>query len=99
MYVIDTYAVFGSPIKHSKSPRIHKLFAEQTRQSLVYRAEEVLPENFVETVEKFFRKGGKGLNCTVPLKTLAYEFADRLTERAEFAKAVNTLAIQIDGSL
>jgi shikimate dehydrogenase len=99
MYTIDHYAVFGYPIKHSKSPRIHKLFAEQTRQALVYTAEEVSAENFVETADNFFRKGGKGLNCTVPLKELAFQFADRLTERAHFAKAVNTLAMQIDGSI
>lgn len=99
MTEIDRYAVFGYPVSHSKSPRIHSLFAEQTGESLLYTAEEVPAEKFVQTAKKFFKKGGSGLNCTVPLKELAFKFADRLTERARFAKAVNTLALQIDGSI
>jgi shikimate dehydrogenase len=99
MYTIDHYAVFGYPVKHSKSPRIHQLFAKQTGQPLTYTAEEVPAEKFEKTARAFFQKGGNGLNCTVPLKELAFKFADRLTERARFAKAVNTLAAQIDGSI
>jgi shikimate dehydrogenase len=95
----DSYAVFGSPINHSKSPRIHTLFAEQTHQSLHYFTQEVNAENFVASVTDFFEKGGKGLNCTVPLKELAWKFADKKTERAESAKAVNTLIKQKDGSI
>ncbi len=96
---LDTYAVFGSPINHSKSPRIHKLFAEQTQQLLEYFAQEVNAENFAVMTTDFFEKGGKGLNCTVPLKELAWQFADKKTERAESAKAVNTLIKQQDGSI
>lgn len=96
---IDFYAVFGSPIQHSKSPRIHKLFAEQTHQALDYFAREVKMENFVAVTTEFFEQGGKGLNCTVPLKELAWQFADKKTERAEAAKAVNTLIKQHDGSI
>ncbi len=99
MNKIDHYAVFGSPINHSKSPRIHRLFAEQTQQNLDYVAQEVNAENFVAAVTEFFAQGGKGVNCTVPLKELAYQFADIKTERAKSAKAVNTLALQIDGSI
>jgi shikimate dehydrogenase len=99
MTVPDRYAVFGQPIKHSKSPRIHQLFAEQTGQDLEYIAQEVTAEHFAETAKTFFAQGSKGLNCTVPLKKLAWNFATLKTERAELAKAVNTLAAQEDGSV
>jgi shikimate dehydrogenase len=92
----DRYAVFGSPIKHSKSPRIHQLFAEQTGQVIGYTAKEVSAERFKESVVAFFSKGGKGLNCTLPLKELAWAFADLTTKRAELSRAVNTLTIQDD---
>lgn len=99
MTSIDRYAVFGQPIKHSKSPRIHQLFAEQTGQDLQYTANEVSAEQFTTMTETFFTQGGKGLNCTVPLKELAWAWAMLKTERAELAKAVNTLAVQMDGSV
>ena len=99
----DRYAVFGDPIHHSKSPRIHALFAEQTEQDLVYKAQRVPASEFNQAVAAFFAEGGKGLNCTVPLKELAWQLAanppGHLTERARLAKAVNTLALQADGSL
>ena len=97
MKTIDHYAVFGSPIKHSKSPRIHNLFATQTNQTLDYVAHEVNAEQFITAVTDFFAQGGKGLNCTVPLKELAWLNASHRTERAESAKAVNTLILQADG--
>ncbi|MGZ8152433.1 MAG: shikimate dehydrogenase [Methylovulum sp.] len=99
MIVKDRYAVFGCPIKHSKSPRIHRIFAEQTEQALDYDAQEVPAEQFAQAVTTFFAEGGKGLNCTVPLKELAWAYADKKTERAQLAKAVNTLALQADGTL
>jgi shikimate dehydrogenase len=95
----DRYAVFGHPIGHSKSPRIHTLFAGQTGQALVYTAQDVPAESFEISVREFFRNGGKGLNCTVPLKEPAFRIADDLSERAQRAKAVNTLALGPDGRL
>jgi shikimate dehydrogenase len=95
----DYYAVFGYPIKHSKSPKIHQLFAEQTQQLLEYNAQEVPAERFKPAVTDFFSKGGKGLNCTLPLKELAWAYADHSTERADLSKAVNTLVLQEDGSI
>lgn len=99
MSLIDRYAVFGHPIKHSKSPRIHRLFAEQTEQTLEYSAQEVTAEQFESAVKAFFAGGGKGLNCTVPLKELAYAIAGNNTPRAQLSKAVNTLTLQADGAI
>jgi len=95
----DRYAVFGHPIHHSQSPRIHTLFAEQTGATLTYTAEDVTPERFEVAVRDFFGSGGRGLNCTVPLKELAFRLADTLSERARRAGAVNTLAPQPDGGI
>jgi shikimate dehydrogenase len=84
-------AVFGNPVGHSLSPRIHHLFAEQTGQQVLYRAIQP-PENaFASSVKQFFSKQGKGCNLTLPFKIEAYQLADKLTQRAEVAGAVNTL--------
>ncbi len=96
---IDSYAVFGHPIEHSKSPLIHKLFAIQTEQQIEYTSQNVPADQFIKTVSSFFEQGGKGLNCTLPLKELAWEYAECKTERAEISKAVNTLAMQSDGTV
>ncbi len=96
---IDRYAVFGHPIGHSKSPLIHRLFAEQTRQALEYVAQDVPAEDFSRALAAFLAQDGRGLNCTVPLKELAFQHVDQLTERARSSQAVNTIVVQDDGSL
>ena len=96
---IDKYAVYGNPIKHSKSPQIHSLFAKQTDQKLMYRAHQVELDKFANAANNFFENGGKGLNITVPFKLDAYDFADQLSPRARLAGAVNTLALHEDGSI
>jgi shikimate dehydrogenase len=78
---------------------IHQLFAQQTNQQLNYIASEVPAEKFDDAVQNFIHQGGKGLNCTVPLKQLAWQKADVLSERAKLSKAVNTLVIHSDGRL
>ncbi len=96
---IDHYAVFGNPIAHSKSPQIHTLFAEQTKQSLHYTAELAEPGQFETAVKTFIKNGGKGLNVTVPFKEDAWRCATTRSERAQRAGAVNTLKLEQDGSL
>lgn len=99
MTELDRYAVFGNPIKHSKSPAIHALFAQQCSQHMVYRAVRVDPDGFARAAGRFFEDGGLGLNITVPFKRDAFAFADRLTVRATRAGAVNTLTRSDDGAI
>lgn len=95
----DQYAVFGNPIHQSKSPNIHRHFAEQTGQDLHYAKQLVPVDEFVKTAQEFFAQGGKGLNVTIPFKVEAFRFAQELTPRAQRAGAVNVLALQADGKI
>ena len=95
----DKYAVFGNPIKHSKSPLIHGLFAEQCAQQMQYRAVRVELDGFALAAQRFFDSGGAGLNITVPFKQDAFRFAHRLSDRAMRAGAVNTLSRAEDGAI
>ncbi|MCP5141403.1 MAG: shikimate dehydrogenase [Gammaproteobacteria bacterium] len=94
----DRYAVMGNPIGHSKSPKIHALFAAQTGQDLSYEALLVELDGFVAAVDAFQSAGGKGLNITVPFKQEAWAAMHTRSERAERAGAVNTIVLNADGS-
>ena len=94
---MDRYAVMGDPIAHSKSPRIHSLFARQTDQQLQYGAIQVASGQLAAAVDEFLASGGKGLNITVPLKQEAWSLAQTRSGRAERAGAVNTLVLDPSG--
>jgi shikimate dehydrogenase len=88
----DRYAVFGNPVAHSRSPRIHALFAAQTGQQMVYEALLAPVGGFAEAMSAFATAGGRGANVTVPFKEEAFRLATELTARARAAGAVNTLS-------
>ncbi|MBX9636072.1 MAG: shikimate dehydrogenase [Nitrosomonas sp.] len=92
--MLDSYAVIGNPVSHSKSPLIHTAFAQQTSQAMQYVALLAPLDGFQATVQDFRQRDGKGLNVTVPFKLEAYQLATRLTERASIAQAVNTLKFE-----
>ena len=56
---MSQYAVVGNPVKHSKSPRIHSLFASQTGMDLAYTAIQLKPENFEAGAKIFCRWRGR----------------------------------------
>lgn len=97
--MVDRYAVMGNPIKHSKSPVIHRFFAQQTDQDMAYTAILAPLEGFRETLYKFRDEGGRGCNVTVPFKQEAYALMDQCSDRAQLAQAVNTVVIKPDGTL
>ncbi|MDG2914883.1 shikimate dehydrogenase [Bisgaard Taxon 10/6] len=96
---MDYYAVWGNPVKHSKSPQIHKIFAEQTQQNMEYEAILGDPERFEIELLSFFANGAKGCNITAPFKERAYDLADEYSERALAAEACNTLKRLDNGCL
>lgn len=91
--MVARYAVFGNPIAHSKSPDIHALFAQQ--ENVLIQYDRILVDEhevaFNQALRDFFAQGGQGANITVPFKTMAYNWVDELSPRAQAAGAVNTL--------
>ncbi len=96
---VDRYAVFGNPIGHSKSPFIHRWFAEQTGQDLQYDAILAPVDGFADSWQGFVATGGRGANVTAPFKEDAMALAQVVSERAQQAGAVNTLYIDNSGQL
>ena len=91
---MDQYLVFGNPIKHSRSPFIHQVFAKTTKQELNYQTKLVELDGFNNAITEFIAQGGKGANVTVPFKEKALELSNELSERARLAGAVNTLTFK-----
>ena len=87
----DKYAVFGNPIAHSKSPRIHALFAASLSQRIEYEKRLAPIGDFVGELQRFFDEGGVGANVTVPFKRDAFAFAREASPRAQQAGAANFL--------
>jgi len=91
------FAVFGHPIAHSLSPRIHARFAAQTGIALDYGAIDAAPDAFVAALTAFAAGGGRGANVTLPLKQAAFALCAQSSDFARRAGAVNTLSLQGDG--
>jgi shikimate dehydrogenase len=95
---VDRYGVMGYPVSHSRSPIIHRLFAQQSGQNMQYELLQVAPDKLETAVMQFQRTGGKGLNITVPHKRAVASLVDAASERANIAGAVNTLVFK-DGHI
>jgi shikimate dehydrogenase len=85
------YAVFGQPIAHSLSPRIHAMFGAQLGIALDYRAIEAGREAFADALAHFAHEGGRGANVTLPLKQDALSMCAEVSARAKRCGSVNTL--------
>jgi shikimate dehydrogenase len=91
------FAVFGHPIAHSLSPRIHQAFARQFGIALEYRTIDAAPADFAAAVRGFFAAGGVGVNVTLPHKGAAFALADERSAAASRAASANVLTRLGDG--
>lgn len=86
------YAVFGHPVVHSLSPRIHAAFGTQLGIAMQYAAIDAAPEDFANALNAFAASGGLGANVTLPHKERALALCTQASDRARRAGAANTLS-------
>jgi shikimate dehydrogenase len=85
--------VIGDPIGHSWSPKIHAAAYAHLGLDHKYEAIQVPLEEFDEALAGLAEKGYRGLNVTLPLKILAYNWAT--PDEASIAYgALNTLDLR-----
>ncbi|MEP6940780.1 MAG: shikimate dehydrogenase [Rudaea sp.] len=94
--LMSNFAVFGDPIAHSLSPRIHALFGEQAGISLRYDAIESPAAEFRARLAAFAAVGGRGINVTLPLKQDAFRLSAHVSDFARRVGAVNTMSRRDD---
>lgn len=83
------YAVFGNPVKHSKSPLIHNWGFGYYRLNAVYLAFEI--EDIQEGLLAVRRLNIRGASITIPFKTAAMAHLDYIDPDADSIGAVNTI--------
>ena len=91
------YAVFGNPVAHSLSPRIHQQFGKFLNLDIEYTAIQADPDSLTRKLSAFKQAGGSGANITLPHKQTVINQCQSLSDNAQKAQAVNTLVATTDG--
>lgn len=91
--------VFGWPVTHSRSPRLHGFWLRQYGIDGAYIPFATPPGQFEPALRSLAMLGFRGANVTLPHKVAAFELVDDRTERASRIGAVNTVTVRDDGTL
>jgi shikimate dehydrogenase len=91
--------VFGWPVNHSLSPKLHGYWLKHYGIDGEYTAQAVEPDNLAAALKSLPKKNWRGCNLTLPHKETAVEILDSLDEVAESIGAVNTVVVGADGAL
>ena len=90
---IPLAGVIGSPIAHSRSPRLHQHWLGH------YIPMDIASDDLEEAVSVLPKLGFVGINVTIPHKEHILSVADLVTDRAALMGAANTLIFRKDGKV
>lgn len=91
--------IFGWPISHSRSPRLHGFWLQRHGIDGVYVPLAVAPENFTTAFRALPALGFRGVNLTLPHKEAALAACDEVDPQARRIGAVNTVVVDDGGRL
>jgi shikimate dehydrogenase len=96
---IPLAGVVGSPIAHSRSPRLHGYWLHRYGIAGHYIPLDIAQADLADALVLLPRMGFVGLNVTIPHKETVLRLADVVTDRAALIGAANTLIFRKDGRI
>ena len=96
---IPLAGVIGSPVAHSRSPRLHSYWLKTYGLAGHYIPMDVAQADLAEVVAALPKAGFVGCNVTIPHKETVLALADIVTDRAALIGAANTLIFRRDGRI
>ncbi len=83
--------VIGNPVKHSRSPQIHRYWLKHYHLDGSYDLAELAPDQLKPFIEKLRSDDNAGTNVTLPYKRDVMSYLDQIDEDARNVGAVNTI--------
>ena len=96
---IPLAGVIGSPVAHSKSPRLHSHWLKVHGLQGHYIPMDIASEDLETALRTLPKLGFVGVNVTIPHKEAVMKIADIITDRAALIGAANTLIFRKDGKI
>ena len=96
---IPLAGVIGSPVAHSRSPRLFRHWLRHLALSGHYIPMDIRQEDLADALRTLPKLGFQGINVTLPHKIAVLGLADIVTDRAALIGAANTLTFQKDGKV
>lgn len=96
---IPLAGVIGSPVAHSRSPRLHRHWLVTHGINGHYIPMDVTRDDLEQVLRALPRMGFVGVNVTLPHKEAVMALADQITDRATLIGAANTLTFRPDGRI
>ncbi len=96
---IPLAGVIGSPVAHSRSPRLHQHWLRRYGIQGHYVPMDIAAADLDQAIEVLPKLGFVGVNVTIPHKEHILALADLITDRAALMGAANTLTFRPDGKV
>ncbi|MCG6884535.1 MAG: shikimate dehydrogenase [Silicimonas sp.] len=96
---IPLAGVIGTPVSHSRSPRLHGHWLRKYGIAGHYIPMDIASEDLEDAIRLLPRLGFVGANVTIPHKERIMAIADLVTDRAALIGSVNTLIFRADGKI
>jgi shikimate dehydrogenase len=87
----NKYGLIGRKLSHSFSPQIHNIIFKELHLEGSYNIFETEEENLEHLLSSFKSNDTKGVNVTIPYKTVIMKYLDTISSEGQKIGAINTI--------